>query len=243
MDVVCGDRLSADRFRYADEIRKDLDLFGDPVVLQLDIEIFPEHPLKAPRHREGGFILPFQQKLGDVSRKAGGKADEPFMMLFQQIVIDARPVIESVDESFAVQEGEVFVSSFVFAKKDQVRVLAVRSSGLVKTAPWRDISLHAEDGLDSGLHARFVKIDHAVHDAVVRDGQRGLPERFGTLNEFVDPGSTVQEAVLRMYVQMCERSAHSFSSSARAISRFNLWFIPDFPISASAASSESVASG
>ena len=69
----------------------------------------------------------------------------------------------------------------------------------------RDVGLHAEDGLDPLPLAGLVKIDHAVHHAVVGDGQRILAERLGARDQLVDARRAVEQAVLRMHMQMDKR--------------------------------------
>ena len=54
--------------------------------------------------------------------------------------------------------------------------LPVERVHLVKTRPRRDIDLAADDGLHARRLRRLVKVNCAVHDAVVGDGNRVLPQ-------------------------------------------------------------------
>ena len=54
--------------------------------------------------------------------------------------------------------------------------LAVKRVHLVKARSGRDIDLAADDGLHARRLRRLVKVNCAVHDAVVGDGDRVLPQ-------------------------------------------------------------------
>ena len=54
--------------------------------------------------------------------------------------------------------------------------LIVHAVNLVRHGSRRDIDLAANDRLDSGSLGSAVKVDHAVHNAVVGNGNRILPK-------------------------------------------------------------------
>ena len=62
----------------------------------------------------------------------------------------------------------------------------------------RHVDLTADDGLDALRLAGPVKVDDAVHDAVVRDGTGGLPHGLHHAGQILDAAGTVQKAVFRM---------------------------------------------
>ncbi len=65
-----------------------------------------------------------------------------------------------------------------------------------------DVDLTADDGLDICLFAGAIKIDHAVHHAVVCNGDRILPTLFDTLGQIGNATGTVKQAVFGMQVQV-----------------------------------------
>ena len=71
------------------------------MVLQLDIEVVPEHAVQPFAQTLGVVIAAVQQGLRDIAGEAGGQADEPFRVRFEQVVVDARLVIKAVDERLA----------------------------------------------------------------------------------------------------------------------------------------------
>ena len=81
-------------------------------------------------------------------------------------------------------------------------VIAVLSAHLltVKSGIWRDIDLTAEDWIDPRRVCRLVKIDHAVHDTVIRDCRRCHAKFFDPRNIFLYFIGTVQKTVFCMDV-------------------------------------------
>ena len=81
-----------------------------------------------------------------------------------------------------------------------------------------DIGLHADYGLYALLAAGVVKVDHAVHHAVVGNGKGSKAKLFCLCNKVVYPCGAVEQAVFGMYVKMCK--AHSvFAGRAPCTSR------------------------
>ena len=76
--------------------------------------------------------------------------------------------------------------------------LAVEFVLLVKACARSDVHLAADDGLDALGLAGAVKVDRAVHHAVVGDGTGGLPHRLDELGEVADTARAVEQAVLGM---------------------------------------------
>ena len=73
MAVVGGDHTRADLTRNACQSRKDLPLFGDPVILQLDkIVLFTENALVVPCFFDRAPIIIGKQSLRDLSRQTSG---------------------------------------------------------------------------------------------------------------------------------------------------------------------------
>ena len=69
----------------------------------------------------------------------------------------------------------------------------------------RDVDLAADDGLDTLLLRFFIKIDDAIHRAVIRDCDGLHPLRLRRRDEVGDAACAVEQAELRMHMQMGER--------------------------------------
>ena len=73
---------------------------------------------------------------------------------------------------------------------------------LIEPGARRDIHLTAENGPDPFPARRLIKIHHAVHDAVIGDGDRLLPKLTGTANQPLDTAGAVEQAVFTVHMQM-----------------------------------------
>ncbi|MBT9134531.1 MAG: hypothetical protein DDT38_01266 [Firmicutes bacterium] len=65
----------------------------------------------------------------------------------------------------------------------------------VETSASRHIHLAPNNRLDSFLLRRLIEFYDTMHIAVVRNGERLLPERFNVLNDFVDLSKTIEQTI------------------------------------------------
>ncbi|MPN59317.1 hypothetical protein SDC9_207038 [bioreactor metagenome] len=75
MYVVGNNGFCANLGRDFTKARQHLNLFGNVVVLQLDIKILAKHTLETLGMIERKVIVVGKQRLRNIARKAGGKAD------------------------------------------------------------------------------------------------------------------------------------------------------------------------
>ncbi|MPM42837.1 hypothetical protein SDC9_89509 [bioreactor metagenome] len=91
-----------------------------------------------------------------------------------------------------------------------MRVLAVLRALAVGHRTRGDIRLHADERLYAFLLAGLIKIDHAVHHAVIGNRQRGLPCGLGAANQIGNARRSVEKAKLRVNMQM-RKLSHAVS--------------------------------
>ena len=99
---------------------------------------------------------------------------------------------------------EVLVALVVLRQQHQVPHVLILIDVFIKTRARRRVNFAADDWFNPLLVALTIKIDDAEHDAVVGDGQGIHSQLLRPRNNVLDPGSTVQQTVFRMYVQMCK---------------------------------------
>ena len=87
-------------------------------------------------------------------------------------------------------------------QQHQVPGLRVQLIGFVQPGPPGHIHLAPDDRVDALGLAGPVKVDGAVHNAMVRDGHRRLAQLLHQLRQVPDAAGTVQQTVLRVDVQM-----------------------------------------
>ena len=147
------------------------------MVLELQIIVVRSKNLRVLERRLlCSLIVPLHEKLRKPTCQTRRKRDKPLVVLFQQLHIHARAVIKAVQKAARDHIAEVPVARLVFAEQHQVVCLAVKRVHLVKARSGRDIDLAADDGLHARRLRRLVKVNCAVHDAVVGDGDRVLPQ-------------------------------------------------------------------
>src|SRR5699024_720759 len=75
------------------------------------------------------------------------------------------------------------------------------------------VDLAADNGFDARRPGRAVKLDHAVHGAVVRDRHAVKPQLLRPGRQLLDLTGAVQKTVFRMNMQMCK--CHPFPPNPR----------------------------
>ncbi len=105
------------------------------------------------------------------------------------------------------------VAGRVLGQKNQVVRSHLWARTALEPALWCNIHFAADNGLDSVLLRRLIELDNAVHRAVIGDSQRIHAQLFGAWHEFLDLAHAVKERILRMDVQVRERSRRQVQTS------------------------------
>ena len=189
-------------------------LFRDAVVLKFQIVVLRAEDIQ---HLQGVGLGPFvisrQDAGGDLARQAGRQGDKPLVVLFEKLHVHSGFAVETLGEGPAHQSAQVPVAGVVLAQKDQMPGAVVLVS--VEAGPGGHVDLAADDGLDACGLGGLIEIHRPVHDPVVGDRNGGLPQFLGTLNKPLDAAGAVQEAELRVNVQVdkCHRLTPAPSGS------------------------------
>ena len=139
-----------------------------------------------------GIVVFFHQILRNRTGKTRGQGDQPLVVLLEQLKVDSGLAVKAVDKSFRHQIAEVLVPLTVFAQQHQMVGVVINSMNPVGHAPSGDVDLAADDGLDPGGFGRFIKVNAAVHHAVVGDGNGGLPQLLDPIHDAVNAARAVQ---------------------------------------------------
>ena len=110
-----------------------------------------------------------QKHLGDFARQTGGQAHQAAGILPQQLHVDPRLDVKALREGGADHPAQVFIARLIFAQQNQVVAGRVHPMFPAEPGIGRHINLTADDRLDALFLRLFIKIHHAVHDAVVCD--------------------------------------------------------------------------
>ena len=170
--------------------------------LQFEVIVVAEDPLEPLHHALGLLHVVVHDGLGHLAAQTCRAADQPFVVLFEQLLVDARLVIEPLGKRVGDHLAEVVVAFEVLGQQDQV-VAGLLVLVLLETV-FHHVDLTAEDRLHPGVRSGVVEILDTVHIAVVGDGDSIHPQRFGAFDERLDGRGAVEDRILGMYVQMDE---------------------------------------
>ena len=201
--VVGADQGNARLLVQAQQAPIHRGLLGNAVILKLQIEVaLAQNVLHGQGIFLGPVIVAADQAAGNFTGQARRQADKALRMPAQQVQINAGLDIEPVYKGLAHQVRQIPVSRFVFAQQHQMTGFGVQLIGFVQPGAPGHIHLAADDRVDALGLAGPVKVDGAVHNAVVRDGHRRLAQLLHQLRQVPDAAGAVQQAVLRVDVQM-----------------------------------------
>ena len=187
----------------AQDAAVDLLLLRQAVILQLQIKIpLAEDLRQLQRMGLGALVVSRPQSAGNPASQTGRQGDQALGMLPQQVQIHTGLDIKTVQKALGDQIAEVFIARLVFAQQHQVLCLVVHAVNTVSHGAGRHIDLAADDGLDARRLGRAVKVNDAVHDAVVRDRHGGLSQLGSPFDQLSDAAGAVKQAVFRMHMKV-----------------------------------------
>ncbi len=205
--VVRADDRSADRLRDAQGLGHDPFLLRDAVGLDLhEVVVLAEDLLVPPGCLARAYGVAGAEHPRHLGVQTTREYEQPVGVLREQLAIDARLVVEALQERPGHQLDEVLVPRAIADEHRQVVgtfVAAVLRAPLLAAAR-RDVELAAEDRLDPGLLRGEIEVDRAEEVAVIGQGDRGELELLGLVDQLLELGGAVEQAVLGMHVQVDE---------------------------------------
>jgi hypothetical protein len=196
VNVVRRDELQAEFLGELDQLFVHLGLFRNAVVLQFEKIIFRAERLLEEIHRVSRFLdLILHDQIRKLAGETAGQRDQPFAVLGENFLVNARLVIIAVNVRVSDQLDEVFVAGFVLRQQAEVMIHVAHAAALFPFQPrtGRDVDLAADDGLDALGPRRLVKFNCAEHRAVVGDGQRGKLQFVGLFDQPVQPARAIEQ--------------------------------------------------
>ncbi len=183
-------------------MRIDALLFLHALVLKLEEEIpFAENIAQIVSRLARHLVTVGSQRHRHLTPQAGGKPNQAVGVPRQQVLIDPRLVVVTLDIGGGRELHQVAVAALVFAEQDEM-VGAVGVGSAVKPAGRGHIDFTADDGLDVALLRRLIKLHRPEKVAVVRHRDGGHFQARGAVHELSDFTSAVKKTVVGMKVQM-----------------------------------------
>jgi len=216
VQVAGGDRLDPHLAGQLQAAGVDDLLLLEGVGLHLQVEVVAEDLLElaGPLAR----LVPAVLLERDRHRalEAAGEDDQPLAVLGERLEVDPGPVVEALQVGEGRDAGEVLPARVVLGEHREVVVAAL---ALLHGAQ-RLVDLTAEDRLDPALLGLLVEVDRPRDRAVIGERDRGLTALLGPLDQARDLRQPVQQAVVRVHVEVDEVAlgvlGHAAAPSSRA---------------------------
>ena len=139
-------------------------------------------------------------------------------MLGEDLLVDAGLVVHPFHLADRAEAHQVHIAGVVSGEQRQMVGVAVDAALAHEPRARGDVDLTADDRLDPRVLAGFVEVDGAVHDAVVREADRGHLELRGAAHHRLDAAGAIEQRVLGVIVEVDEGLGgvrHRFGSGWR----------------------------
>ena len=141
---------------------------------------------------------------GDLPLEAAAQPDQPLRVLREQLLVDARLVVEPLGIAGRHELDEVVVALVGLGQQHEMVRRLPYSAALRQPAAGRDIDLAAENRLHPTLLGVVVEDHRREHVAVLGDGQRRHLQPGRLVQQFVDPARAVEQRKLGVKMKVNE---------------------------------------
>src|SRR5438270_4524622 len=157
MAVVGGDERNAKFFFQPQQVRTNLLLEREPLILNLEKEVvFAEDVAIGGGRVPRRIVLVCHQMLAKFSGQAARKSDQTFGMLRKELLAHTRFVVHAVERGFGRDLYQIAIAFVVLGQNEQVIVLVAFGSGAMIIF-LADVEFAADDRLYAGLLRGVVK--------------------------------------------------------------------------------------
>ena len=174
VDVGGRDQRPAELARVADDALVRLRLLGDPVLLDLEVDVVGAEDLDQVVEVGAGVGRALlDQPAAEARLQAAGERDHALGVAVEQLHVDVRlAALEALEEAGRGELDQVAKAGVVGGEQGQVVALDPALGAAVVD----QVGLEPEDRLDPVLATGLVVLDRAVHHPVVGEPERRHPE-------------------------------------------------------------------
>ena len=141
------------------------------------------------------------------------------MVLFQQFQIHTGFAVKAIGECLGYQIAQIFITCTILAQQNKMVRIVVNSVDPVRHPAAGNIHFTANNGLNAGSLGSLIKIDTAIHNAMVGNCNGRLPQFLNTVHHRTDSAGAIQQTIFCMDMQMYK--THTNSSWAKDTSFFS----------------------
>ena len=205
VEVVGRAQAQAEFFAEARQNTVDLGLPVDAMALHLEQEAVLAEDVAVRGHRLARAVdVTVDDPARSLTLQAAGQGDQSGRMLGQDLLVDAGLVVHPLHLTDGAQAHEVEVAVVVGGKEREVIRVAVDAPLAHEPRARRHVDLAADDRLDPGVLASFVKVDRAIHHAVVGHPDRRHLELRRPRDHGRDATCPIEQRVLGVVVEVDE---------------------------------------
>ncbi len=206
MAVIGGHQRDAQFLLQLHQVRLDALLLGQPLVLNLEVEIaLAEDVVEGDGRLARLLVLAFDQFLGDFALQAGRQPNQSLRVFREEFLADPRLVIEAVQRRLGDDFHQIAVAFVVLRQDDQVVVAVALGRGAMVFF-LADVELAADDRLDPNFLGGVDELDRSEDVAMVGHGHGGHAQLLDALDELLGFACSVEHGVVGVQVQMNEFS-------------------------------------
>ncbi len=190
-------------------------LLLEPVRLHLhEVVVLAEHLLVPARGLPRLGLVARRELAAHLGVQAAREDQQPVRVLGEQLAVHPGLVVVALEVGLGDELHEVRVAGRGAGEHRAVAraLVAAILARPLEAAARGHVELAAEDRLHSRLGARGVEVHRAEEVAVVGEGQRRELERLGPIDQLLEAGRPVEQAVLRVHVQVHEVAMFHLSS-------------------------------
>ena len=172
--------------------------------LPLHISHLKSSRLGGPTNLPGLLALLGTDPGRDFPLEAAAQPDQPLGVLREQILVDARLVIEPLGVAGRHELDQVVVALVGLGEEHQVIRRLPRRAALGPPVARRHVDFAAEDRIDPALACLIVEDHRREHVPVLGDRHRRHLQLDRLVEQLLDPARAVEEGVLGMQMEMHE---------------------------------------
>ena len=137
--------------------------FQEVIVLAEDVNILLYQPVSL-------ILVVLNQCPRHITGNTGRQADNSLMVLPQKFLVHTRLIVHALDIGQRHQLYQILIAGLIFSQQNQMVILGSIDFLTFLAGAGSKVHLTANNGLNALLLAFFIKINRAIHDAVVGNG-------------------------------------------------------------------------
>ena len=150
--------------------------------------------------------LILEDEFTEFAGSAAAQTDDSFFVCGQNILVDPRHVVVTVQEGDRGHADEIAEAGAILSEQSEMKTGIAAAAGFSIAAFARGhVSFIADDWIEAGRSALLIKLDGAVKIAVIRQSQGVHALLFGAGDELRNSAGAIEQAVMTVTMQMNER--------------------------------------